>query len=925
MKIKEKVGVVSVRLALAVLAGAVIVPAHAQTQDAKPAEKKEDASAQHKVDVTGTRIRRVNAETASPVTIITKDELTRGGATSLNEALRNIAANVGGVDDTRAGGFTSGAASLNLRGIGTQATLTLINGRRLASYAQPDFQTTFVDLNSVPIGAVERIEILKDGASAIYGSEAMAGVVNIIMRESFEGIEVGGSYAMSERSDGEQGRATVTFGKGSLVQDRFNVYATVDLRKFKPMLLSKRDDYLGTQDFRPWGYRDNRNLYTSPGNLYWTDRATGKFVARPIEGGSCPADRLVPADNFFGAGNSIGTVCVFDDIKDSTYNAAGYSERVGLTSRATWAISPTTTAWAEVMWHQNRSSLQGLPHWVAGQNGATHPALPITHPQYPKDLIDPVTGRTLAGGNGTVRVRAQLTDFPGQGQNNETNFGRYLAAIKGTVGNWDWEAGALWTGSHVESRRTSGLLRTPFVNAYRNGTFLFGKSYDNQALLSQILTNTASFYKSSVTQFDAKISGELFTLPAGAVGVAVGVEARKEKLTTNPDPVAVRGELYNNAQLPPGFTNDREVKSIYAEANVPVIKSLEAQLAVRHDRYSDYGTSTTPKVGVKWTPLSTFAMRGTYAEGFRAPTLVENSNDIRKAFISFRDPARCNDRFKVGCNDQSPYESGANPALKPETAKSFTVGAVYEPFTWLNASVDLWRIKREDEISTLDLQKVLQDPSRYAGNPAVAIVRDPITAADQAAGATAGEITLIRMLLTNVSVTDIRGVDLDLKAKFNMGEWGIFEPQLQWTRYHSYKHAPSPDDDLIEYAGTRGTPKNTANLRTVWKKAAWQVSADVNHIGKMASVDDFTLPCTFRTEGYPELCNGIKSFTTVNLGVKYKGFSFAKDLVVGLIVENAFDKKPPFHYYSSRGLGYYAPLHSPRGRYFQVRFDYKFD
>lgn len=924
MFLKEKTSVILVRLAIGTLAGTGLLAqfAHAQETSLAPQAQAEatpgvDGSDKvQKVYVTGSNVRRITLESASPVQIITRDELTRGGATSLNEVLRTISSNVGGIDENRTNGFSAGAAGLNLRGFGSQATLTLINGRRLAPYAQPEFQTTFVDLNSIPVGAVERIEILKDGASAIYGSEAMAGVVNIILRDSFEGLELGGSLGQSSRSDGEQKRATVSFGKGSLVQDHFNAYVTLDVRQRDPMYLRKRDGYLSTQDLRAYGYKDRRSLYTYPGNIYWTDKATNTLVSRTLDN-NCPADRLVPASGVLAAGAQ-GNACVFDDFQDSSINSAGKTDRFGLTSRLTWQPTANTTVFSELMFNRNKATVTGLLHWVAGQNGQPTPALPITHPQYPKDLIGP-DGKTLAGGNGTVRVRASLRDFPGQGQDNTTDFGRYLVGVKGDYKNWDWETALLRTDSKVTSRNTSAILLTPFVNAYTNGTFIFGGGAANQALYDSITANSKNEFKSALTQIDGKVSGELFNLPAGAVGLAIGTEFRRESLSTMPDPLAVEGEFYHQAQLPPGFSNDRNISSIYAESTIPLLKSLEASLAVRHDHYSDYGNSTTPKVGLKWSATPAFMVRGTYAEGFRAPTLVENSTDVRNAFVSIRDPFRCNARYTLGCSTQSPYESGANPELKPETAKSYTLGLAWEPSSSFLATLDLWQIKRVNEISTYDLDKVLQDPSRYAGDPAVAITRAALTAADQAAGATAGEITNIKMLLTNVAVTKIRGVDLKLTGRVNMGEYGTLTPTLNVSHMQSYKNAPSPTDDLIEYAGTRGTPSVQANLGLAWKKAAYTLSADTVFVSKMASVGDRTSECVLATEGFPELCKGIPSFTVVNLGGSYSGI---KNTKLSFAIQNAFDRKPPFH--PNGTANYYAPLHSAMGRYFQVTADYSF-
>jgi iron complex outermembrane receptor protein len=915
-------------VALTIAAGSSLIPAFVSAQEA-PVSGAASASATvpdadkaiTKVYVTGSNIRRINAETASPVQVITRDEMVRGGATSLTEVLKGISSNVGGINEDRTNGFSAGASSLNLRGIGSQATLMLINGRRLAPYAQPEFQTTFVDLNSIPIGAVERIEVLKDGASAIYGSEAIAGVVNIIMRDSFQGVEIGGSAGQSSRHDGRQLRSTLSGGFGSLVDNHYNVYATLDLRQRKPMFLSKRDDYISTQNWTQWGYRDARSLYTYPGNLYWTDKATGKFVARSLDP-NCPASRLVPASTQFGAGTQ-GTVCVFDDLADGDYNSGGKTDRIGLTSRGTWQISSNLTAFGEVIAHQNKARVTGLYHWVAGQNGQPTGALPITSPQYPQDLIGP-DGKTLAGGNGTVRVRASLKDLPGQGQDNTTDFARYLAGLKGSYGAWDWETAAMASTSKVESHNTSGLLYTPFITAYNSGKFIFGNAAGNSTLLNSIMADSVSGFKSALYQIDAKVSGELFNLPAGAVGIAAGVEARREKFELNPDPLTVQGELYHQAQSPAGYTNGRTIKSVYAEMTVPLLKSLEAQLALRHDRYSDYGTSTTPKIGMKWTVTPQIVVRGTYAEGFRAPTLVENSTDVRHAFINgFKDPARCNATFKEGCSTSSAYDSGANPALGPETAKSYTLGLAVEPTSWLVATVDAWRIRRDNEIGTYDLTRVLEDPTRYANNPAAVVVRAPLSDADKALGATAGQISLVKLLLTNVAVTDVRGIDLDLRGKFNFGEWGRLEPRLQVQYMSSYKNSPSPDDAQIEYIGTRGTPRVQATFGLAWKKAAWQLSADAVMVGHMAPVGDYTTTCVYETEGYGDLCkHDIPSFTVFNLGGSYKGLFGMKDLKLGATVQNAFDRKPPFN--PSSGLGFYQSLHNPMGRYFQVSADYSF-
>ncbi|MGZ3183148.1 MAG: TonB-dependent receptor [Telluria sp.] len=917
MLFKQKAGAAAVGIALALMAGLAYGQETAQKADDK---KKDDAPA-NKVVITGSNLRRISVETASPVQVITRDEMVRAGQTSLTEVLKTISSNIGGVNENRTDGFTAGASGLNLRGFGSQATLLLINGRRLAAYAQPEFQTTFVDINSVPVGAVERIEILKDGASAIYGSEAMAGVVNIILRESYTGLETEASLGRSSRHDGQTKRGSLSFGHGNLASDHYNAYATIDVRDRDPMYISRRPDYIGTENLAPWGYRDVRSIYSYPGNIYWTDKATGKFVSRPISGAACPADHTVPGTVPFGTNAAPGsTACVYDQYKDGDYNSAGRTKRVGLTSRATFQLNADTTLWTELMFNRNDATVTGLYNWLAAQNGQPTGALPITSPMYPRDLIGP-DGKTLAGGNKSVRVRALLADFGGMGQHNVTDFSRFLVGSKGSLGSWDWETAYLYTGSTVTSHATGALLETPFVDAWNAGQINLG-NMAGSPLLGSVKTDATDHFKSYIQQVDAKLTGEAYRLPAGAINVALGLEARRESLTTEPDPQSVAGEIYHIAQSPPGLHNSRDVRSVYFEASVPLTRTLEASLAGRYDHYSDYGNSKTPKAGLKWTVMPSLVLRATYAEGFRAPTLVENSTDVRHAYLSYTDPARCNDQFKEGCQWSSAYDSGANPALGPEKGKSFTWGAVWQPSSMFSGSLDVYRILRTNEIGTYDLSKVLKDPARYANDPAVQVTRDPLTDADRAAGATAGEITFVKLLLTNVASSEIRGADLNLRAKFNMGEWGTYEPNLDLGYILSYKYRPSVGDLPVEYATTRGLPRVNATLYNAWKRNNWELSADVVYQGRMSGQDDYTVDCSFATEGFPALCDHVASYTTVNLGGSYKGLFGMRDLKLSFAMQNAFDRMPPFTPYS--GLGYYLPLHNPMGRYFQATVSYKF-
>lgn len=898
------------------------VMAQSQPSDAPPRDDNGDVEKEgspeklKRVTITGSNIKRINAETASPVQIITREEMARSGATSLNEVLRQATSNVGGVSDSRTNGFSAGAAGLDLRGIGSNATLLLINGRRVSPYAQPEFTSTFGDLNSIPFGAVDRVEILKDGASAIYGSEAIAGVVNVILRDSYEGKGVSVSAGGAQAGDGTNKHASVMYGVGSLVDDLFNAYVNLDIRQKKPEYMKNRPEYIGTTDWRPWGYKDARSTYGFPGNLYWRD---AKLIgtAKPLA--DCPKDRQSPATSVYGPkSNAVGIFCLFDSLKDGDFNSGGNSDRIGLTAHASWQLNPDTLVYTDLMRNENKAKVTGSANFFAG-NGLDMPALPITHPQYPRELIGP-DGKTLAGGSGLVRVASTLNDFPGIGQDNTTVFDRYLIGTKFSLGNFDFDTALLRSSSTVDSYATGVLKKDALLDAYLSGTLQFGGP-SNAALYDSLRTTAANHFDASVTSWDLKASGELVSLPAGRVASSLGLEYRQESLNIIPDEQSVAGNLYHLAQASPGYKNQRNVTSAFGELAVPIVAGLEAQLALRHDRYSDYGSSTTPKIGMRWNVNPHFLVRGTMAEGFRAPTLVENSTDVRNAYLVVQDPARCNENFSDGCNWQSPYVSGSNPDLKPEKSKSATVGFVWEPSDNFNISVDLWNIVRINEISSLDVNNVLQNPDRYVGSSVARVDRAPLTVADQAAGATAGEITKLTFLYTNVSQTNVKGIDLDLRGKMNFGEYGLFKPRLSVTYTDSYKRAPTQEDSLVEFIGTKDQPKIIGDLGITWEKGPWMVSSNMHYIGGTDMRGDFSVPCTYEAEGYPDLCADIPSFVTFNLGLEYKGF---RDWVIRGAIENLFNKLPPFVPDSSSGLGFDPYLTSARGRYFALTAEYTF-
>ena len=858
-----------------------------------------------KIVVTGSNIKRVKAESASPITIITREDIERRGVTTIAEVLKEVSSNIGGVSENNVNTFTPGANGLNLRGLGGQATLVLLNGRRVLAYGQPAFQSQFADLNTLPMAAVERIEILKDGASAIYGSDAMAGVVNVILRKSYAGLEVDASYGASEVGDGDRTRASATFGFGDLAADRWNAFANVEFVKREPVLAGNRDYYIGTTDRRAWGYEDERHPFGFPGNYVFRNPAATNglgFMLRPI--GNCPEDRIATTGIYAGG-------CVWDDLKDGNFQLTSQSERTNVVARGTFNVTENLTLSAEGSFGRNVantvSDFDFLPSTKTLANGTVVRNLrrmQPSHPQYPTNI---------PAGTTAVDIFYGFADLGGRGTETTADFTRGLLSAQGSFGNWDWDTGLLSMESDVKSRYTGRVLSTPWVAAFADGSYKFGGP-NSAELLARLNGTVVNTFTTRQDSWDGKISnGNLFDLPGGSAGLAAGFEIRKEKLDTNPDPIALAGELLTSSTPAVAIHRDRDVKSIFAELSLPVLKSLEAQLAIRNDKYSDFGNATKPKLGLKWTPLSSLAVRATYAEGFRAPTLIENSNDVRDAFTTVRDPQRCL-TVPTDCQAQVRIKSGSNPNLKPENSESTTFGFVFEPSASFNGSLDFYRIKRMDEITTLDTAFLLANESRYPG----LVVRDPKLPSDPAA-TPVGPISLLNLQLLNVALTDTKGVDLELNGRTNLGEFGRVRTKFSATYVTSYRSSPAAGETMVEYAGSSNFPRMRAGLSMDWNKGPWGVSGSTNYVGAFSAVDSPEVePCSWREQGYGDTFCRVASFTTVDLSLKYSG---VKNLELGFQVQNAFDRKVPLYLGNTPGFSY---IHNPMGRYYQASASYRF-
>ena len=889
-------------VALCLGAGALATAAHAQA----PTER---------ITVTGSNIKRIDAETPSPVITITREQIRDSGQRDIAELLRGVsAANAGSIIDNSSGSFSSGAQTIALRGLGSAGTLVLLNGRRMtpAAFADPNNgNSTVYNINSIPVDAIERIEVLKDGASAIYGSDAMAGVVNIILRSDFKGVEGSASYSQNEDGVWKSYRASGTFGFGDLARDRYNVLFSlehfhrdpVNVRELKAVQVADLER-LGN-----WRITQTANGY--PANYFREGTlGNGAFTTFVQVDANCPPAQVQAARCRYNTYNDL--MSQFEQDRNDFYgrgtinfssNLQGFGEFLYSNVETDYFTTPTFVANTFSVWANSAGALQQF-----------RIILPAGHPDNPTNV--PVAAAY------TFSDIGRRTAF----QENETT--RLVAGLRGTFGAWDWESALLWMMNDKVDTYTGYVSRAALQAAIDNRSYRFnGLGQNSAALLSQLSTPFNETGESTVTSIDLRGSRELMELRGGPLAIAAGVEARKEELLIKADPRILAGEIIGRGTS--AADGDRHVEAIYAELSAPFLKGLETQLAVRSEQYSDFGNSTVPKLGVKYMPIPQLAFRGTYAEGFRAPSLSQISDSaVQSFFQAVRDPLRCPTivTTNVDCSFNLATIIRSNPDLKPEKSENYTFGILLAPLPTMSVAIDYWRIKRKDQIDRFSPAYLLARESQFPG----AIVRDPNPATWMPGVANSGPVLFVYRQFFNLASTEVSGVDVDASWRFNLGRAGRLTATFTGTYLSEYKYHLAPNDPIIDQAGTFGGPSDAlprfrGQAGLIWGLGPWTVNTRVNHTSgwydgaRTATGDTCSAATNLLLDGQ---CR-VKAWTTWDAGFSWTGF---KNLTLGLQVRNVTDEPAPYEPLAAQTTqaGFNSAFHNALGRYFTANVSYKF-
>ena len=830
------------------------------------------------VIITGSNIKRINAEGPASVLTVSREDIERSAAATVGDLVRGLTVNSGASFNETNVNNQSGAAGVSLRGLGQKSTLVLINGRRFANHAIAQGSDTFVDINSIPKAAVDRIEVLKEGASAIYGSDAIAGVVNFILKKNYRGASASGTVGRSTEGGLGERNATLSLGMGDFDADKYNVLAVLDYFHRDRLLLSEREA-VGLGDFRS----------RPGGGLPWQSSSGGTWVLSPPVNGAARAPftpclgpaQPQPGNLFF----SSGTVCGFSTTPYITYLPE--ADRLGLLTRANFNLSESLTGFAEVSLSNNKSNWINQPQQFTSATTVLNQT--TGNPQLFNALI-PANNPANPYGRPTS-LRYTFFDVGVREVSLTNDAYRVMAGLAGNSQAWDWEA-AVGTSESKITENTGNQVNASALTAAINGNN-YNFAAPTPAQTASIRTQTQRRASSKLDFADFKLSGTMGSLSGGAIGLAVGVDARRERMEDIPDNLVVAGNLLGTGAS--RVSGSRTVTAAFGEVSLPITKQLEVQIAARADHYSDFGNAVTPKIAAKWTPTKQVLLRGSYNQGFRAPTLAENAQATSTGFVNVRDPRRGNASTLVSGIQTS------NPDLKAEKSDAYSLGIVVEPMTDVSLSLDYFRIEQKNLVALNGFQYVVDNASLFPG----AVVRD-----------SSNVIVSVADRFTNVSKVQTSGLDFDGKVRFAPTPAGRFTLRSNVTYVISWKQPPAAGLPLREYIAVNNGPAGAlprvkSKLTLDWDLGSFKTSFTSNYTDDYRQGDTGAV-----SRGAPER---IGSHSTLDLTLAWSGI---KNLRVFGSVQNLTDRQPPWD--PTQALGFSVSQYDMRGRYVRAGLEYRF-
>jgi iron complex outermembrane receptor protein len=972
----------SVRRALRAGLPAVLI---AVAASATPAQQAATSGAEgtgqlETVIVTGSSIRRQVSDSAVPLQVITTEELRREGINSPEQLISYLVSNGNGLDNlagnadvvTGAQRGNNGASSANLRGQGSAATLVLLNGRRVAAHG---LNGGAVDINQIPMAAVERVEVLKDGASAIYGTDAIGGVINFILKDNFQGLNLTGFADITELGGGAIYRGTAAGGFGDVETDGWNVMATVSASDHRELRGDQRDfvntfqpdrgvsvDTRGTPfaTILPLGVGPNTPLGTIINTAATSPFLPGSTTIR-ASGGINPLD--LPGG---GGCSQIDGQAAYDtrlwNFPEAEYACAWDTGRAAVLQQPIKTVNFVGRGVARFGEHELAAELTGSTADSAKRfsNLQITPNTSTQNYAFPRNaasaaVYDRVFNQlvavfpTLEARRGLpMSYRWRCMECGRREIETTTDTFRAFLGADGPLPleGWTYRTGVSHAFSESESQLGSGyyyrnttrdasgnIIANGIIDALNTGVinvFLRPGETQSQAALDLLKGASAEgviLYggKFSVTQVDASMSGPLFALPAGDVLAAVGVDWRREEYRFNGDqraaaarPVIIAAPFDDGNAL---AGVERDVKAVYAEVIVPIVAGMELAGAVRRDDYDGFGSTTNPKITLKYRPIDEIMMRGSYSTGFRVPSFNQIYNASSIALYSGRDladPGKCPggrpDATKPECAVVQPnIINGGNPGLGPEESDQLSFGMVFQPTDDFNMSIDWWSIDRTGTLQILTLQQLAANYSTFQDR----YLRDA-----------AGNLLAIDQRVVNAGESKTQGIDVTMALRGEAwgGSWraGIDGTKILEKRSKVAPSLPFGPSEVgaFTFAGDLGLEwKHNAFFS--FTRGDW--SASFSQLYRSGYRNQELPGVTAGIVSPPAVDRRVDSYITHNASVTWRGID---GLSVTAGIKNLFNEDPPFAitYDSNTGAGstWEPRVADPRNRSFTLLAEYRF-
>ncbi|TDM06585.1 MAG: TonB-dependent receptor [Ideonella sp. MAG2] len=925
--------------------------AQAQTADAKA----------ERVEVTGSRIKRIDSETSQPIFTMNREAIQAQGLPTIGDVLQNLSANGSALNSTYNNGG-NGETRVSLRNLGSNRTLVLVNGRR---WVGGTGLGGAVDLNTIPSAAVDRIEVLKDGASVTYGSDAIAGVVNVILRNDFNGAEVNVYTGQYDKGDGQKNSFDLTIGSSG---EKFRSMVGIGYVKEDPVGAGDRhissEPIIGTgtafgSSTTPFGRFAicngtwNSSLGTCSGTQTRPDGSAGQFTYDPNKSGTNWRNfRTAPVG----------------DLPDDFYNFAPDNylvtpqERISLFGRASYDLTPDTQIQLQAIYNQRKSEqlLASMPIVLGTGPGAGTQSKLIS---ISKDSIYNPFGADVS------RIQRRAVETGGRSFKQDVNT---LAVSGGLEGNVDiggkafsWNAGAMYA-RNSQSDVTTGLFNVAALKNALGPSMLdsagkpicVSKPGDASSVITGCVPMNLLGAPGSITpemlaysgfvahdtlgytmrHLYANITGDLFKLPAGALGFAAGVEKRNESGFDSPDALIASGNTTGNARTPTiggyGVTEGYVELSVPLLKNLPAVKALDLSLAVRHSDYTNFGSTTNSKAGVTWKLNNDLMLRGNWSQGFRAPAIDELYQGLADSFPQVADPCSTtfgggynslNDQQKARChaqgvpvggydqgNPQIRISTGGNPFLKPETSVTKTLGFVASPsfLPGVDLTFDWWSIALKNGIQSFTGQTILDRCIEQGdANACQLFNRSP-----------GGQINTLISAGLNFKTIDVEGYDLTLSYRLPKSSLGTFG--VVWDTTYMKKYSENGEENQVGHYYDRDNYwRVRSNLNVNWQRGDFGANWGIRYFSSQVEDCDFGDP-----EGFDLLCsdpvnlkNKLGATTYHDVSVNWKAPWKAK-FTFG--INNIFNRQPPTSY--STFANSFDPQYEIPGRFLYVRYTQSF-